>query len=1412
MSRIRPPFPRRHPWKLVLLAGALLALWLPPAQARPMAPARQTAPAKQAEPAQPWDGAPFSAAAPAMARAAAKVASEEGDDVVVLLAEASYSFDAAGRATFSQRLVYKILAASAHESWSTVEEGWAPWHQSRPEIRARVITPDGAEHLLDPTTITENASAQSSPDMFEDGRLLRAPLPATRPGAVVEQQVTVRDQSPFFEGGVVRLHGLDLGVPVLVSRLALEAPAETPLRWVVRELPDARRKETVAGGRRRVDIEIHDLEPEDDPEPGLPSDTPRTAYVAFSTGRSWGDLARRYSELVDKALSGADLTAFMRSATSAVKGDAPSQLDLINLYLARLGQEVRYTGIELGEGGMIPRKPAETLRRRFGDCKDKAVLLTGMLRASDIPAYVALLNAGEDDADVEESLPGFGTFNHAIVVVPGTPALWIDPTDPFARAGELPLADEGRLALIASPTATGLTRTPESTSADNREVETREFLLADLGPSKVVETTDFFGAPERALRAFYAQQADDEIRKALKEYAASYYLAEDVASLEHSKPADLTAPLRMRVELKNARRGFTDARNAAVGINPASLLTQLPADLVGGSGTKEGALPEPRRSDYVFRQPLQLEVRYRLVPPAGYVPQPLPAARTRHFGTVVLAESYAAGADNVVTANFRLDTGQRRITAREYEAVRKGVREALQDKNTLLMFDQAGEAHLDAGRVREALQELERLAALSPQKALPRSRVARALLAGGMGEAARREARRATLLEPKLAAAWRTLGWVLQHDELGRRLRPGYDRNGAVAAYRKARELDPQDGTARADLAILLEYDARGRRYTPEADLPAAIAEYQALRKDLKDHGMDENLLVALVRASRFEEARKLAAEMKDSQTGSVLALVAMAATEGPEAAVQEGERRFADPKARASALQQAGQNLLLVRRYPDAAVLFDRAGRESANPAALLSLADLVRRARRHEEIQLPPDQPATVFKRFLFAMFTGGAERPRLSSFFSRYVQAELAKEKGADETISRGFSQMRENLTSDVPADTALDLGLSSLRETQTGDDELGYRINFAPISGEASHQFAIYVVREGSEYRLVGTSTAVQLLALETLRRLDRGDLRGARQWLDWVAEDTQGPERADGDPLPRAPFPALWSKGSQSGAEEMRCAAAALLGSDAASPRALPLLLACREAAAEPSRRNVLDLALALTYGNLGRHQEMEKVARRLLEALPGSERADGLHTEALLRLDRWDEIRTQAEQRLERTPNDGAALHLLAREALHANDFDRAEQRYNRIVDTGKATASDFNELAWMRLELGRVDDKTVEYSQRATTLSSYGSASDLHTLAAVYAELGKTSEAYRLILQSIAARSDETAGSDDWYVFGRLAEHYGLPDVAREYYKRVSPPASKQAESLSTHALAARRLAAMGDVVKAAKTAKRAR
>ena len=1348
---------------------------------------------------EPWDGPAFAGDPKAMVRAAQAVPGEEGEAVVVLLLEANYRYDEAGRETFTQRIVYRIVAPGAHESWSAVEERWSPWHQSRPELHARVITPDGAVHLLDPAVLTENGEAQEAPDMFEDGRVLRGPLPAVRPGAVVEQEVTVRETAPFFDRGVVRYQGLEMGVTVRRARVTLDAPESLPLRWVVRGLPGAAPAESVASGRRRLVFEARDVPAQTEPEPGLPPEVPRSAYLAFSTGKSWGDVARTYSEIVDRAIQGSDLKSFLKSAG----GPAASQLETVNLYLARLGEEIRYTGVELGEGGILPRKPSETLRRKFGDCKDKAVLLTAMLRASDIPAYVALLNAGEDEPDIEEGLPGLGGFNHAIVMVPGSPAIWIDPTDPFARAGELPVQDQGRLALVASPNAGDLVRTPEATAAENREVETREIYLADLGKARVVETTEYYGETERTLRAYYAAADAKKLREFLEEYAAAAYLAGKLGKVEHSDPNDLSRPLTLRLEAEQVGQGITDVRDAAVAIQPGALLARLPEEFSYQDDERDG----PRTTGYVFSQPLSVETRYRVVPPAGFIPQPLPASRVRRFGPVTLAEEYAAGEGGVITANLRLEVGRRRLSAREFEEVRKGVLAAADDKPVLLLFEQVGETHLGAGRVREALEELQLLAARAPKSALPRTRIARALLAGGMGEAAREEAERAVKLDPRFAPAWRDLGWILQHDELGRRFAPGFDRAGAVAAYRKAKDLDPEDWVTRADLAILLEHDARGERYGPGAELAEAIDEYLALPKDLDNETLDDNLLVALLRAERFEEARALAATLAPTQTRTILTLVATAALDGPETALREGERKFQDEQARIAALSSAAQTLMLLRRYPAAAALLERASRQSPNAAALLSTADVVRRARRREEITFSAKDPANATRQLIEPFLSDPFDSRKFFSFFTRSSRARLEAASAAGVPgIETALLSIRKAVKkNDISLQSAMEIGLASFRETVTGNDTLGYRVRLDAAT-EGSFRLVAYVMPEDGQYRIVGLHTTPQSLGAEALRRAGADDLQGARQWLDWAAEEKET-ARGD-DPLAGSPFALLWARGKEAPAPEIRCAAAALLteGSSPAAGDALPELLACREAAKDDARRrSALDLALAQAYLGTGRQADLAEAARRLYADNPGSDRAFALETLSLVNLGQWDGLRKISDERLDRSPGDPQALRALAALAKHKGDLDTAERLLLAVVDAGKAVAGDFNDLAWFALVRGRVDDRAIDHGQRAATLSGYQNAASLHTLAALYAEQGKTAEAYRLLLQSLEAKADEKPEAHDWYVLGQLAERYGLPDAARRYYERVTPPRNRESEATSTYKLATRRLEALGG-----KTAKR--
>ena len=1387
-----------------------------------------------------WDAPAFSTDPAALLRAASKIDAGDGG-VAVLLSETRYSYDSQGRETYSYHLLYRIVDPAAHESWSSIEEHWSPWHQERPKLRARVITADGAVHTLDPATIAENGEAAESADMYDDGRVLRAPLPATGPGAVVEQEVQVHETAPFFAGGIVHVRVLPMAVPIRLARLVLEAPGDAPLRWVTRLLPGAGpREETSAatGGRHRLTFEYRNLPAYEDPDSGLPSETPRAPYVAFSTGKSWADLAQRYSAIVDQSIHGSDVSGFLRSAIPAAankaKMESLSQVELIDHLLARLGREVRYTGIELGEGGLLPRPPADTLKRKFGDCKDKAVVLTALLRASDIPAYVAVLNAGEDDQDVEPALPGFGEFNHAIVVVPGHPALWIDPTDPYARAGELPVDDQGRWALITSPTATSLVRTPEARAADNREQQLREFYLADLGPARVVETTRYWGASERALRAYYAAEDKAVLRDHLARYMQVAYRADTLTAFESSAPADLSQPFRLRLEAASAARGSTDVADAAVAIFPRDVLSSLPDEITAddddtgsaaAGGTKSGktngktktegkkgdhkdseADSEPRTTDYVFSRPYQAESVYRVIPPAGFAPQTLPASRVRHFGPSTLSEQYVAAPDGTVTATLRFDLGKRRISPKEVSELRAGVRQVETEKPVYLLFDQVGEAHLTGGRVKEALGEFNRLSREAPKRALPRTRIARALLAGGMGEAARQEAEAAARLEPTLAIAQRTLGWVLQHDALGRRFGQGFDRKGAIAAYRRAKQLDPKDEEARADLAILLEHDAAGDRYTAGADLAAAIDEYKSLRTDLGVEGMDDNLVVALLRAGRFEEMRALLDKLATSPSRQVLRLAATAVLDGPDAAVHDAERRFPDAKGRLEALAAAAQNLMVLRRYPEAAALFDRAGRQSPNAAEVLALADLLRKTQRCEELKISLAEPAGPVRKILQLFATGKPDARSFSALFTKDMARELAKEKDEDLTamLELGFAPTRKQLRSkDIPVQTAMDLGLAAYHESVAGDDATGYRVKLLNSTNDGPKEMTAWVLKEDGQYRILAFMNGLETLGDEALRRLEHGDLKAARQWLDWAHEEMSGNNNSS-DPLAVLPFVTLWTRGREASAEETRCAAASLVAEGAHAAKAVPLLTACREASntatAEAAKKSTFDLALAHADRELSHWPDLAPIAHRLLDAYPTSDHAYGLATLAAARLEHWDELRRLAETRLSHLPGDHMALRTLANLKQKDGDFAGEDALLVKLVDAGKADATDFNDLAWSALLRGQANDKAIDYAQRAATLSEYKSYAVLHTMAALYAEVGKTAEAYRVILQALGTKADESPTASDWYVFGRLAESYGLTDAARHYYERVPAPKGTPAPA-STYVVARKRLEALGGV-----------
>ncbi len=623
--------------------------------------------------AEPWLDGAFAADPAAVARAAARIETPDADvtpeggqpDVVMLFRDDHFAFDAAGRMTHRRRWVYHIATAAGLEDWSASEAAWVPWHQARPQLRARVIDAGGGERWLDPRAVhTAERSGSRS--------LVRASLPV-EVGSVVEEEVVVSDLRPAFPAGVSVKHLVAMPVPVRRGQVTLEAPASLPLRYGVRKLALAADRR-VAGGRVTVTFEYRDLPAARPAEPGLPPDEPRYPHVAFSTGSDWSIVASTYGRAVDRRLAESDPRAVLRWLPDRgleTRGDRIAEL------LAGVRGNVRYRGADLSSAPPSPSPPLATLKRGEGDAPDLAALLATTLRAEGIPAQLALVRAGYG-MDVEPALPGWGRFDHALVYVPGADPLWIDPADPFSRAGELAGDLQGRLALVTSPGVRGLVRTPLAAAGDNRTVTVIEVFMAEAGPARVVETSTHFGAAERRQRLVTSQVDKADRLAGYESYLESAFRAEALGAVAETAAADLSRPFRLRLEALRAGRAWTAEVEAAVAIDLRSKVATLPPPLLVSGASRGG--------DFIFDEPFVSEWHYRIHPPRGMRPRALPEDLSQPLGTGRFSRTLRLeGA--VVHAELRLDTGHRRLTAEQFHAFSAAARELLAADALVLYFN-----------------------------------------------------------------------------------------------------------------------------------------------------------------------------------------------------------------------------------------------------------------------------------------------------------------------------------------------------------------------------------------------------------------------------------------------------------------------------------------------------------------------------------------------------------------------------------------------------------------------------------------------------------------------------------------------------------------------------------------------------
>ena len=303
-------------------------------------------------------------------------------------------------------------------------------------------------------------------------------------------------------------------------------------------------------------------------------------WIQVGPEQDWPDVARW-------------ATALYPPATGALPADLEARLGewrrlptpeaRMTAALRAVQDEVRYFGIEMGEGTHRPQPPSETWTRRFGDCKDKAYLLATLLGRLDIDAVPALVSA-DDGKAVAEFVPSASDFDHVIVraTLDGHP-VWLDPT--IAQQGGDPRDVDLSALGVALPIATGtrgletITR-PASTFDEVTSTERFGAAQGDASVSLDVETV-YRGALADAARGSLLGERPADISRRYAEYYGKRYANVEVVKLPTLEDDRVTNVLRVQEHYRLASPfGNEDgARSLSLYADPLDTPLRLPASM-----------------------------------------------------------------------------------------------------------------------------------------------------------------------------------------------------------------------------------------------------------------------------------------------------------------------------------------------------------------------------------------------------------------------------------------------------------------------------------------------------------------------------------------------------------------------------------------------------------------------------------------------------------------------------------------------------------------------------------------------------------------------------------------------------------------------------------------------------------------
>jgi len=214
-----------------------------------------------------------------------------------------------------------------------------------------------------------------------------------------------------------------------------------------------------------------------------------TPYLFYSTLKTWDDIGKWYSGLF---YANIDPGAISKETAGRLVGEDDTREEAVKRLFKYVATEIR--GLPLlnfGEGGYAPRPASKVISSGYGNCQDKVLLLSALLRSSGIESYPALVHWRKmtykkkqgrydyqywwgmkaESSDLVAEAPSPEQFQYLVLAVPQPGRkngyLFLDPSANCDTYPELPYGIRGCPCLVATPEGGALLETMAAPAEEN---------------------------------------------------------------------------------------------------------------------------------------------------------------------------------------------------------------------------------------------------------------------------------------------------------------------------------------------------------------------------------------------------------------------------------------------------------------------------------------------------------------------------------------------------------------------------------------------------------------------------------------------------------------------------------------------------------------------------------------------------------------------------------------------------------------------------------------------------------------------------------------------------------------------------------------------------------------------------------